>query len=45
VRQPPACDDVSSPEAEERPLLGTSTKQRLVKTVTENTILCVISDL
>jgi hypothetical protein len=31
-----------NPEEGERPLLEASTKQRLVKTVTENTNLCVI---
>jgi hypothetical protein len=41
VRWLPACEDVS-PVAEERPLLEAATKQRLVKTVTENTSLCVI---
>jgi hypothetical protein len=41
VRWPPACEDVS-PEAEERPLLEDITKQSsAVKTVTENTSLCV----
>jgi hypothetical protein len=41
VRWPPACEDVR-PESEERPLLEAITKQRLVKTVTANTGLCVI---
>jgi hypothetical protein len=44
VRWTPACEDVS-PGVEERPLLEAATKERLLKTVNENTSLCVICEV